>query len=76
MDAPPRPCVICGTLLEPVDTDWEFYQPSGGVEIQLIGSYGSKKFDDNIHATVFRGVVCDECAEKLVPKMDKVTDSP
>lgn len=70
-----KPCVICDKQLKPVMPDknnpWNTYQPYGGGEIQLIFSFGSLKFDENSGSTVFRGIICDDCAEKLVNKMDK-----
>lgn len=68
-----KKCVLCSKELEPALDDWETYQPYGGCEIKIIGSFGSTKFDENISSTVFRGVICDDCASKLVPEMDKQT---
>jgi len=66
----PRPCVLCGKLLECAVDDWDTFQSYGGGEIQLLFGYGSRKFDLSMEGTVFRGLVCDECAEKIVPKME------
>lgn len=68
-----KPCVICNKELESAlgDDDWDSYQPYGGCEMKIIGNYGSTKFDEDIEGTVFRGIICDDCAEKLVPKMEK-----
>ena len=71
-----KPCIICDEKLESVDPDsWESMQPYDGGEVRFIFCYGSKKFDDNFGSTVFRGVICDDCAEKLVNKMEKLGDS-
>ncbi len=69
-----KPCVICGKPLECAlpDNDWSTYQAYGGGEIRLFFAWGSFKFDLNMHGTQFRGLICDECGEKLVPKMDAV----
>lgn len=68
---PKKPCVICGTELECAVNDWKTYQPHSGGEIQLIFGYGSCKFDWDVSGTMFRGIICDDCSEKLVPKMDR-----
>ena len=63
-------CVCCGKQLESVwGADWVSLQPNGGCEIQIIGSWGSKKFDINPNFTVFKGVVCDECAGMMTKQM-------
>ena len=65
-----KPCVICDKPLESIfPGEWDTWQPHKGGEIQLLFSYGSCKFDNHMHGTVYRGVICDDCAEKLVPKM-------
>lgn len=66
-----KPCVICGTELECAVDNWDTYQPYKGGEIQLLFGYGSCKFDLNMNGTVFRGIICDDCSEKLVQKMDQ-----
>lgn len=66
-----KPCVLCGKELDCAVMDWDSYQPHDGGEIQLIFSYGSGKFDLAMEGTVFRGIICDDCGEKLVPKMDR-----
>jgi hypothetical protein len=67
----PKPCVACGKLLEPVFEHWKTYQPDAGCEIKIIGSFGSRKLDNNVDATIFRGVICDDCAVKFTEKMDQ-----
>jgi hypothetical protein len=69
-ELPKKPCVICGTELECAVNNWDTYQPHNGGEIQLLFGYGSCKFDLNMNGTVFRGIICDDCSEKLVQKMD------
>lgn len=65
-----KPCVMCGKELESAIGGWETLQPYGGGEINLMFAYGSCKFDLSMHTTVFRGIICDDCAEKIVPKME------
>ena len=65
-----KPCVVCGTKLSSVNEDWKHMQPYGGGEIQLIFSFGSTKYDLNIGATTFRGVICDGCAEKMMINLE------
>ena len=64
-----KPCLLCKKMLESAFEDWKTNQPHGGGEIQLIFSYGSCKFDNNIGATTFKALICDECAENLVGDM-------
>ena len=68
-----KPCIICKKPLESVWDDWDHCQPADGGEVQFIFSYGSRKFDTNIDATVFQGVICDDCAEKLVVGMRELS---
>lgn len=65
-----KPCVFCGRKLRSIFDDWRTYQPDGGGEVQFIFSYGSR-WDTAVETTVFRGVVCDECAEKCMPRMER-----
>lgn len=69
------PCIMCDKVLKGVSSDsiLKSRQPYAGGEIQLIFGYGSTKFDDNIGVTKFAALICDDCAEKLVPKMDRLT---
>jgi len=60
-------CVFCDKELKLVSE--EFLQPYGGGEVQFIFCYGSCKFDLSSGTTVYRGFVCDDCAEKYVKKM-------
>jgi hypothetical protein len=71
---PTKPCVKCGKRLEPAVDHWKTYQPFQGCEIQIIGSFGSTRFDKNIHNTVFRGVICDDCATEFVGWMDEQSE--
>lgn len=57
-------CIMCHDPLEMFDE--KYCQPYGGGEIQLIFAYGSFKFDKHIGNTVFKGVICDNCAECLM----------
>ncbi len=73
-----RPCCKCGTMLESAsfkEGDWECLQPYRGGEIQLLFGFGSTKFDCQLEGTVFRGIICDDCAEKLVPNMFLASES-
>lgn len=66
-----KPCIVCGGVLEPIGEDWEYMQPDGGGEVNLIFTYGSRKFDLHIAATIFRGVICDDCAEKMMDRLER-----
>lgn len=67
-----KPCAICDKQLKSIhDNSWEHMQPENGGEINLIFSYGSLKFDDCIGVTKFTGVICDDCAEKIVCRLEK-----
>ncbi len=67
-------CLLCDkSMEESFDGAFKSYQPYGGGEIQFLFSYGSLKFDLNMETTVYRGFICDECAEKHVHKMVKTT---
>jgi len=65
-------CVFCKKAMDPALDDWSTFQPYAGGEVQFIFSYGSTKFDLSYESTIFRGLVCDECAEKYVASMDKL----
>lgn len=64
-----KPCALCGKELESALDDWEFVQPYGGGEIVMEFTYGSRKFDLSSGTTMYQGVICDECAEKMVDRM-------
>ena len=67
-----KPCIVCERLLgQALGLGWATMQPSEGGEVQFIFSYGSKKFDNNSGTTTFRGVICDDCAEEFVDKMEE-----
>lgn len=57
----PKPCCMCGTSLECACEDWATYQPYGGCEIRIRGSYGSTKHD----CRTYNGIICDDCVNKL-----------
>lgn len=71
-----KPCAICSKMMECAGKDWSSYQPHGGGEIDLIFSYGSKKFDKHMWSTSFVGLICDDCAEKIIKNghMDTMGD--
>ena len=66
-----KPCVMCDAQLESAGSNWDTLQPHGGGEIKMTFAYGSTKFDEAIGRTVFRGIMCDECAVSLVGRMKK-----
>lgn len=68
-----KPCVVCKKEMGCAVNDWTTFQPDGGGEIKLIFAWGSNKFDLNIDSTEFRGIICDECGERLIPNMEMVT---
>lgn len=69
-DESTRPCIICGKEMESAVASWETTQPDGGGEVIFMFSYGSRKFDEFCVGTEFRGVICDECAEKFISRME------
>lgn len=69
---PPKPCTVCDKLLECAVQSWDTYQPYGGGEIQLIFGYGSCELDNHgFRSTIFRGIICDECALKMTRRIDE-----
>lgn len=71
-----RPCCMCKKQLDlaiPGEDggrdEWSTLQPYAGGEIQLIFGFGSTKFDHMLEGAVFRGIICDDCAEKIVPNL-------
>jgi hypothetical protein len=66
-----RPCCICDKLMDCACHKWDTRQPHGGGEIQLIFSYGSSKYDLEMGITKFWALICDECASKLINKMNR-----
>ena len=68
---PTKPCIVCGKRLSSVSEDWEYMQPHAGGEVQFIFSYGSERFDLQVEPTVFRGVICDDCAAKYMGQMEQ-----
>jgi len=67
-----KPCIFCDKQLEPALEDWTYMQPSGGGEVQFIFGYGSRKFDLTVEPTVFKGVICDQCASRYIERMTRV----
>ena len=74
-------CVFCETELKPAmseafasvkESECDPFQPWGGGEVQFIFAFGSTKFDDYMGGTVFRGVVCDDCAESKMHLLEKM----
>ena len=68
-----RECLLCEKELRCAtpDEDWSTRPPCGGGEVHFIFAYGSTKFDNNIESTVFKGYICDDCAEQYVDKMEE-----
>jgi hypothetical protein len=67
-----KPCCVCGKgLLDAIPNNWETMQPYGGGKIVLSFCYGSLKFDKTVGVTSYIGVICDECAEKFVPRLQE-----
>lgn len=64
----PKPCIICRVMLESVTDSWKNWQPYNGGEVRMIFSFGSSL--DCMEEGVFRGVICDECASKLLDVME------
>lgn len=70
------PCILCDKVMdECMPNSFETRQPYAGGEIQFLFGYGSTKFDDNANGTRFVGMICDNCAEKYVEKMDRLTEN-
>lgn len=68
-----KPCIACGKLLEPATPfGWSSMQPEDGGEVKLIFSYGSCKFDLEPDCTTFKGVICDDCAESMMDRLERV----
>lgn len=67
-DPLPKPCIICRIPLESVNDSWKNWQPYNGGEVKMIFSFGSSL--DCMEEGVFRGVICDECASKLLDVME------
>ncbi len=66
-------CVVCDKeLVEAFPGGLDTYQPYAGGQITLTFAYGSTKFDELCECTNFIGVICDDCGEKLVAKMEQL----
>lgn len=65
-----KPCVMCTAPLEPALDTWETLQPWGGGEVNLVFGYGSNALDLSSGVTVFKGVICDSCALRLIDRME------
>ena len=69
-----KPCIFCNKQLESSFPDNLPYQPYMGGEVQFTFGYGSCKFDlmkHGIGSTIYRAMVCDDCAEKFVDRMEE-----
>ena len=67
-----KKCIICKKELESIYSNWDTMQPYGGGEVYFIFSYGSRKLDLYMGTTEYRGVICDDCAIKLIDEMEEV----
>ena len=72
MDDVTKPCAVCAKELESVGGDWKGLQPYGGGELTLTFSFGSRKYDLNPGCTIFAGIICDECSEKMMGRLERV----
>jgi hypothetical protein len=63
-------CVICGDVLESAVDDSMAYTPYRGGRVVFTFGYGSCKFDLAMGYTRFTGVICDDCAEKCIERME------
>ena len=68
-----KPCLFCDKPLECAVNDWSSDQPYGGGNVRFFFHYGSCKFDHRLDGTIYSALICDECAEKYVDKMDELT---
>ncbi len=68
----PVPCCVCYRLLDPVDSHdgWKYMQPIGGGEVRLYFSYGSAF--DQMPMAEYKGLVCDSCADEMMPALEFV----
>ena len=64
-------CVFCDKELENAVPAGLGYQPCGGGSIMLDFCFGSTKFDKHPGWTEYSGLICDDCAEKIVDKMEE-----
>lgn len=67
------PCLFCDKLLKPIfkQDGWKYLQPNDGGEVEFKFAYGSR-FDQYIGMTKFQALICDDCAEKYINKMQKI----
>lgn len=70
----PKPCIICDVQLYPTfyEDGWKHMQPNGGGEVKFIFAYGSML--DDLPSAIYSGVICDECANKVIHKMEKLSN--
>lgn len=69
-EAEPKQCIVCQKELYPIDDDWTHMQPRGGGEVRFTFSFGSVL--DDIPEPKYSGVVCDNCAESVLPYMERI----
>lgn len=67
-----KPCLFCNKQLESALPENLPYQPLDGGEIQFMFYYGSCKFDHHLGGTFYKAIICDDCAEKYVDKMEEL----
>ena len=61
-------CLFCDRELELVENNP--FQPYEGGEVNFIFAYGSR-FDLHFDTTEYSGIICDDCAEKFLEKMER-----
>jgi len=66
-----KKCIICKKELESIYSNWDTMQPYGGGKVCFIFSYSSRKFYLYMGTTKYRGVICDDCATKLIDEMEE-----
>lgn len=67
-----KPCLFCNKQLKPIYLgDLENLQPNEGGEVNFLFAYGSH-FDEFVGLTKYRALICDNCAEGYVNKMQKI----
>ena len=76
MDDDTKPCCVCGKQLENAmpTGNWDCMQPWGGGEVIMHFAFGSHKFDHHVSGTCFNGVICDECAEGMMDRLEDISE--
>ena len=69
---PSKPCCLCKKPMYSALPDWSANQPVSGGEVIMYFGIGSK-LARNTDQTCFNGIICDECAKKLVGQMEDIS---